>query len=259
MSEKAPISELNAAVEGLYRTFSRYARPRAIECCPCGCSPPGATAHLIAVPLRELKFPELSDYSFSAMTTQGSVDDFRYFLPRLFQGMVEESYAYNPEILFGKLRHADWTKWPQDEISSLRVYLQALWRASLSSFPINDYLPAFLEIETVLASIARTGEDLEPYLEVWSQLGAEEAEEHFIQFVTMYGSEFAGGKTLSEAFWADSKAQALSLRRWLLRADTLQQIADSAHLLRNDGFEYLFEPALSVLRAEARLASKTGT
>jgi hypothetical protein len=33
------------------------------------------------------------------MTTQGSTDDFRYLLPRLFQGVAEERYSYDPEIL----------------------------------------------------------------------------------------------------------------------------------------------------------------
>ena len=83
------MSSIDAAINDLYETFERYPRPAAVECCPCGCTKPDAASHLLVSSLRELRFLDLADYSFSAMTTQGSVDDFRYFLPRLFQGVVE--------------------------------------------------------------------------------------------------------------------------------------------------------------------------
>jgi hypothetical protein len=53
------------------------------------------------------------------MTTQGSVDDFRYLMPRLLQGIVEESYSFNPEILFGKLLYAKWLSWPEAVLKGL--------------------------------------------------------------------------------------------------------------------------------------------
>jgi len=80
------------------------------------------------------------------MTTQGSVDDFRYFLPRLFQGIVEEPYSYSDETLFHKLSYAKWATWPLDEQMALKRYLNALWQCSLESFPIEERLPAFFEI-----------------------------------------------------------------------------------------------------------------
>jgi hypothetical protein len=95
------------AVNALYETFGRYPRPTKVECCPCGCTKPDATAHLVTVPLRELRFLDLADYSFSAMSTQGTVDDFRYFLPRLFQGIAEEQYSYSSETLFHHLQYAN--------------------------------------------------------------------------------------------------------------------------------------------------------
>jgi hypothetical protein len=63
-------------------------------------------------------------------------------------------------------------------------------------------LRAFCEIETLLASIAQTDEELEPYLRVWSARKTEAADEHLIQFVTMFGDEFSDGRTLHEAFWS---------------------------------------------------------
>lgn len=242
---------MNEAIESLYDTFARYPRPTAIEYCPCGCTKPDATVQLVAVPLRELSFSDLDDYSVSAMTTQGSVDDFRYLLPRLLQGITEEPYGYNPEILFGKLAYAKWLNWQEDEIASVRSYLHALWKKGLNNFPLEDCLPAFTEIETLLASIARTGETLEPYLRVWTETRNEEADKHLIQFVTMYGDEFSEGRTLHEAFWEGLQLQAEDLRRWLLQTDTLRRVAGATQLLRNDGYEHLFGPALEILQKQS--------
>ncbi len=242
---------MTEAINNLYQTFDRYPRPEKIECCPCGCTKPDATAHLVVTPLRDLRFLDLADYSFRAMTTQGSVDDFRYFLPRLLEGIVEESYSYFDQTLFQKLSYAKWKTWPHDEQNAIKGYLKALWLCGLTSFPIVDALPAFFEIETVLSSIAQTGESLVPYLEAWDRTTTREADEHLIQFVTMYGQDLAGGKTFSEAFWRDASVQAQELRSWILQADTLQRIQGAEYLLREDGFEHLFGPALQILAAEA--------
>jgi hypothetical protein len=243
---------IEKAIENLYVTFSRYPRPTKIECCPCGCTKPDATVHLLAVPLRELRFAGLIDYSSNAISTQGSVDDFRYFLPRLLQGIANESYDYCPEILFGKLSYAEWRSWPDVEITAINNYLKALWLKGLNSFPIEEHLPAFTEIETLLASIAQTGEELEPYLQSWTETTVRQADENLIQFVTIYGDDFSNGRTLDWAFWEDSESQAVALRRWLLQPDTMQRIARAATLLRSDGCEHLFMPALVTLQNEAK-------
>jgi hypothetical protein len=243
--------ELIAAVEHLYDVFAKYSRPLTIKCCPCGCTKPDATNHLVAVPLREIPFADMLDYCFSAITTQGSVDDFKYLLPRLMQGISEEPCGCNPEILFGKLRIAKWLKWPDDEIRTVQAYLRASWHTALNTFPIEERMPAFCEIETVLASIAVTGEDLEWFLNTWTLAETQEADRNLVQFVTMFGDAFSEGRTFHEAFWAESLPQAIALRDWLLRNDTLQRLQRSTHLLPADGFEQLFQPALEGLLREA--------
>lgn len=250
------MTELKAAIESLYDVFSRYPRPATIEVCPC-CTKPEATSHLTVGSLRELRFGDIADYSCSAISTQGSVDDFRYFLPRLLQGIAEQEYAFNPEILFGKLSYANWTTWQVDEVSAVRSYLHALWTTGLTNFPIENRLPEFCEIVTLLSSIAQTGEALEPYLQVWSETKTEEADKHLIQFVTMFADEFSDGRTLHEAFWSKRRSQAESLRKWLLQIETLQRVAQSTYLLKGDGFEHLFETALKSLQNEAAHTRKT--
>ena len=75
--------ELQEAVERLYSVFSTYGPVHEMEFCPCGCTNPDAIEPLLHRSVRSMGFAELMDYSFRAMTTQGSVQNFKSFLPRL--------------------------------------------------------------------------------------------------------------------------------------------------------------------------------
>ncbi len=245
-------TQLVAPVQRLYEVFARYPCPNAIECCPCGCTQPEATAHLLVTPLLGLTPADLLDYSVSAITTQGSVDDFRYLLPRVLHVVAEDPIGCSPEILFGKLRYANWLSWPEDEVEVLRAYLNALWLTALRTFPVQKELPGFFEIETVLASIASTGASLNWYLNIWTNTPAREADQNLIQFVTLHGDMFSEGRFFTEGFWSDSETQARELRYWLLQPDTIDRIGNAGSLLPSDGFEHLFQPALDGLRKESR-------
>ena len=245
------IAQLRSTIQGLYKTFNRYPRPSEIKYCPCGCTKPEEVLPLLASPLGDLEFDSLGNYSFSAMTTQGSVSDFKYFLPRLLEGIAQESYRYNPEILFGKLRYGKWLTWDEEEITGVREYMTALWRLGLHSYPIAPVLPAFFEVETLLGSLASTGDRMEHYLAIWDGTHVVAADQHLIQFVTMYGADFAEGKSLCFGFWENLREQSEEFRRWLLKAGTLGRVAQSRELLEIDGYENLFDLALQVLRAES--------
>jgi hypothetical protein len=252
------MSELDTAIEDLYQTFGRNPKPSRIEYCPCGCTKADATAKLTSVPLRELPFEDSTDYMFSALFTQGSTDDFRYMLPRLFEGVVRHNYPVDPEILFHKLRYGKWLTWPHEEIEALRSYMRALWTSGLNGFPVHQHLRSFIEIETLLACLANTGEPLETFLAEWTRNQTIAANQNLIEFVTLHGNAFANGGTLTDAFWmCAQEQQGKALRAWILRPDILQRITDNAHLLEQDGvehlngMEHLFEPALKTLRLEA--------
>ena len=80
-------NELEIAVEKLYKVFSRYSLRRHVEGCPC-CVHEEDKRALESKPLQNLSAAELGRYSFKAMTTWGDKDDFRHFLPRIFELMV---------------------------------------------------------------------------------------------------------------------------------------------------------------------------
>jgi len=226
-----------------------------MEYCRCGCTKPEEISALLAAPLPDLPFDSLANYSFKAMTTQGSVNDFKYFLPRLLEGITQETYRYDPEILFGKLRYGKWLTWDDTEIRAIRKYMKAMWSLALCIFPLQNHFPAFFEIGSVLGSLARTGDRVEPYLLIWDETKVQEADQHLIQFVTLYGSEFSNGKALSSGYW-ETIEQPDVLRRWILKPETMERIKRSKHLLLKDGYEHLFGPALEILHAESSVLNQ---
>lgn len=239
---------LTQAVESLYQTFADCPRPVRIKYCRCGCTKETEVEPLLALPLRELKFSDLSNYSFSAMTTQGTVADFQYFLPRLLEGIASgEPYDYNCETLFGKLNYAKWLTWSPREISTIRAFLYALWTEALATFPLEKRPPAFIDIETVVASIAVTGEDLQTYLIQWEKLETTEANEHLVQFVTTHGRDFSREGLFRTGFWESAQPQANTLLKWLTQRVILQRVRGNVGLLRQDGFDHLFESSLLTL------------
>lgn len=62
-----------------------------MESCPC-CRGPEKVRPLYDRPLRQLMPEDLHFYAFCAMTTMGDVEDFRHFLPRIFELLNDDDF-----------------------------------------------------------------------------------------------------------------------------------------------------------------------
>ena len=103
------------AVEKLYTVFSRYPLRKHVEGCPC-CVNETDKDLLESKPLRQLTLSDLGRYAFKAMTTWGDENDFRHFLPRIFELLVSDGeLGWDEEVMLGKLAIAEWKRWPEDE------------------------------------------------------------------------------------------------------------------------------------------------
>lgn len=107
------------------------------------------------------------------MTTIGSPDDFRYFLPRLLELVADSmfepsSLQVDNEVVLGKLGYANWSTWPDDERLAVRGYLSALWGCLLAAPPGSRHWDGGLM--DWLCAIAQAELDLSPYLSTWTQL-----------------------------------------------------------------------------------------
>lgn len=125
MSE--PVSEeLKAAIEGLYDTFSSYPFSSTMEGCPC-CVSEGDKSALHSKSLRELTEEDIQRYAYKAMTTWGEVEDFKHYLPRIFELASTTEFIVDTFVVLGKLDYAHWKSWPRDEVTAIEKFLLAWW------------------------------------------------------------------------------------------------------------------------------------
>ena len=107
--------------KSLYSTFSRYPRPALREADPESCSASSGFAarldvRLRAKPLTDLTDSDLLDYYFSAVTVVGTVEGFKFYLPRILELMAfKPRPLLEPRVLVSRLHDARFSSWPEAE------------------------------------------------------------------------------------------------------------------------------------------------
>lgn len=115
-----------------------------MDSCPC-CVDNTHKRQLSAAPLRELTEEQLDTYTWKAMTTWGGVDDFKHFLPRIFELTAMSDFTADLTV-FSKLKYAEWDKWAAEEKEAVVTFLIALWHYNTSS---KEYFNKELFVEAV--------------------------------------------------------------------------------------------------------------
>jgi len=151
--------KLAIAIEKLYQVFSAYPLRNAIIGCPC-CVSDAQQEKLHSKLLRELDEEDLSRYAFKSMTTWGDSEDFRHFLPRIFELMANTGFIVETFIVLGKLSYGKWKEWPQDEQQVVIEFLLAWWDSLIKQKPYFDK-EAFVAIYKLI-------EDIDLLLSIWT-------------------------------------------------------------------------------------------
>ena len=157
-------SGLNNALEACYLTFAAPTPPM-IHGCPCCISNRGVDV-LLTTPLRALTGQQLWAYVSGAFLTIGGEEDFRYFLPRIFDVSVHDpANANHPEIVIGKLQLSNWRKWPVTEQRVIEGFLEAWFEWALAN-DLAEIEEGWIgtDTESVLCGIARAGIPLRSWL-----------------------------------------------------------------------------------------------
>jgi hypothetical protein len=209
--------DLTSAIERLYKVFSPYTPPAHPTFCT-HCVSDAEDAVLRRKSLREISAEELGKYSWKAISTWGTVDQFKYLLPRLFELVVTE-FRYNPEILFKKPRYGGLDSWPPAEQAALAEYCSALWRYAVTHHPFHLHLPTFPGIEDCLCSIAQIVDDLRPLLQFWDSDASASATQHLAEFAAENASTLRENHRLSDSFWNDRPEQMKQVVDWFMTRD----------------------------------------
>jgi len=222
--------ELRSVIEGLYRTFSRYRLPTHVHGCP-HCISQRDHALLYAKALRDLGPDEIARYSFNAMTTWGDPDDFRHFLPRIFELISADGGGWTiPEAVFAKLPYGQWERWPSDEQRAITSFFETLWSNVL------DHFPHVFSAEDCLRCIAQADDEMAPYLGRWRIANSLSHAKHFAAFIE-YNPQWSRrhGWSLSSTYWTERPVPARQVIEWL-RDPARQSEMEQAffHLARDE-------------------------
>jgi len=205
---------LGAAIEELYRTFSCYRLPKHLTGCA-HCVSDADHALLYSKRLRLLGPKELSRFAFKAMTTWGGADDFRHFLPRIFELIAADGGRdwIDPEVVFGKLPYGDWLRWPEHERQALSSFFEALWSNVLGHFPHP------FDADSFLCCLGHALADLTRFLNSWQISESMTSAQHFACFVehNSLGLNPAKNKvwSLRNAWWTHRATPANQVADWL--------------------------------------------
>jgi hypothetical protein len=150
---------LTQAIEGLYLTFSVYPFNSGMEGCPC-CVSNADKEKIHSKPLEKLESDDLSRYAFKALTTWGDVDDFKHYLPRIFELLSTTNFIVDTFVVLGKLSYGQWRTWEPSEQNSIETFLYAWWEDLIQTRDFYDTQP-FFEI------LKLTNNNIDKLLELW--------------------------------------------------------------------------------------------
>jgi len=103
-----------------------------MEGCPC-CTTETNKYQLTTKPLLQLSAGDLEHYLFKAMTTWGEVNDFKHFLPRIFDLLASDTQTLEVFVVFDKLEYGQWKQWSIKEQESIKLFLISWWANSTLS------------------------------------------------------------------------------------------------------------------------------
>lgn len=185
-----PEQQLQQGLENLYLVFRGYPFRSEMPCCIPHCFSKEEIAALNK-PLRELSGAELSKFAWKLLNTCGEAEDFKHFLPRLFELTIKsDSYFCNIEITLGKLGRTNFTSWPTLEYESILSFLRHWWQVVLETPP--EYCN--ITVSEFLTGLCCANTNIQPFLELWLNSSTLIASLHLTDFIEDNGAKLRMGK-----------------------------------------------------------------
>lgn len=169
--------ELKIAIEDLYFTFSAYPVNHFIDGCPC-CVSNSDKEKIHSKALKELKEEDLSRYTFKSMTTWGNVNDFKHFLPRIFELLSTKEFIVENFVVLGKLEYGEWRTWPEQEQKAIDNFLYTWWVdliKKMTYFDIDDF-----------TRLIKLTKNIEALLSLWKISFEDNSFVNYIDFLEEY-------------------------------------------------------------------------
>ena len=194
-----PTDALRSAIERSYEAFARESRPTRWRAAP-GRDGDALLRELTAMPLADLSDEAIGPYSGWAITTVGSAQDYRYFLPRILALAVAGtgSIGADPPVIVGRLRMCQWESWPTAQRDAVLNLFETAFLSSLEGEGRG-----WMEIENWLCGLARLDRPLKPFLSAWAEASSAEAGLQLSHFVQGNAKRLARGDSIASGFWEE--------------------------------------------------------
>lgn len=195
--------EFEIAIEELYKTFAKYPFKSTIEGCPC-CVSDTDKSTLHSKQLRQLEDEDISRYAFKAMTTWGDVNDFKHYLPRIFELSSTRKLVVDTFVILGKLDYGNWREWESQEASTLNKFLRSWWKYDINT---NEYFDSELLIE-----VNKLIKDIPSMLADWDVGIETQGFKNYVELIENHYYELKGkNKTFKEL----SAQEVETLNKWI--------------------------------------------
>lgn len=228
-----PAGPLLAALDAAYEAFSRYPRPQRLEAASPTRDPAKILATLASAPLRSLSGEQIGPYAGWALTTVGSVGDYKHFLPRILEQAVRapEWMGTQPPVVASRLNMAKWRTWPKLESAAVIEVFVAALRDSTCRHP-NDGGDA----SEWLCALASLGEDVQPRLREWLDRGEGNSRLQIANLATQLPA-LTSLDTREQIFWADLTPEVRAeIVIWLTSAEVGAALAAATGIDANDAW-----------------------
>ncbi len=159
-------TDLDERLAELAQAFAGYPVPTSLEASPLSEASAILTS-LRSSQLQTMNAEALGYYASAALTTVGSVGDYKHFMPRiLYFATADASHpGFDPCLVASKLRLADWDSWPLPERTAVANFFYAAWayeRLQNTDFRVQSW--------GWIAAMAMLDLQFEACLELWTRL-----------------------------------------------------------------------------------------
>jgi len=198
-------TDFKPCIQQLYILFSSCAPPQTLIGCPC-CTTTLTQTKWHQSDLAQIDVTSISDYTFKAMSTYGTIENFRYFLPRILELLALQQLPLDSSLVWSKLKYAQWTKWSLEEVAAIRQFLAVFWYNHL--IQANDF-----ERSTLLELYDLT-KDIQWMLGHWSLDYKKPGFKKIIQLVV----DYARPNGLQKWDWPFEESDLKIINHWLAKS-----------------------------------------
>lgn len=170
---------LKIAIEELYEIFAKYQGLSKLEGSPLYDDLENWKKQLKSKKLRELTNEDLSLFAGKVILTWGNENDYKFYLPRIFELTAELKSPYDIWTLYSRLECANLKAWDFEEQTAINNFTLELWRHMLNDNSDN----AEREFKDYFHAISFFYPDFSEILNAWESNESFASIKHLINYI----------------------------------------------------------------------------